>query len=189
MEIGKGTNETGPRACRDDCVRCHAFTLIEMLVVVTVMVMIIALGLAALSQSRSAATSVVCLSQLQKIGQGLHAFANSSGGSMPDPYVLEKSWEESLIPYGFSPASFVCPADQEVAPALGSSYDWRDTGDPDTTMAGKKMILNTRADLVLAFEALPDWHEAGKINVVTLSGQATMMDASACFKDLVTPVR
>lgn len=88
----------------------------------------------------------------------------------------------------YARGSFACEADTELFPAVGSSYDWRDTGRPATTLAGKSTAEITRPDAVLVFEALPGWHARRKINVARVDGSATTMDDEACFRDLRQPI-
>ena len=83
----------------------------------------------------------------------------------------------------------LCPADEEVYPAVGSSYDWRDTGNPDTTLAGQP-ITKARSDAIFAFETLPGWHSKNKINAVRVDGSALSMDEEDCLSDLAcSPLR
>jgi hypothetical protein len=88
------------------------------------------------------------------------------------------------LPYTTS-NTFRCPADDEVFPALGSSYDWRDTPDPETTLAGRDILIPQRSNLVLAFEALPGWHNKKRMNVCFLGdGSAQEMDYETAMRDL-----
>ena len=79
--------------------------------------------------------------------------------------------------------------DEEVAKEAGCSYDWRDTGDPATTMAGRSLDKVNRTNAVLVFDSLPDWHAPKKINIARLDGSSHTVDAAECFKDLLLPVR
>ena len=66
---------------------------------------------------------------------------------------------------------------------------WRDTGRPETTLAGRTITDTNRPDPVLAFEALPGWHVKGRMNAVLLSGSGQSMDQEACLEDLQQPIR
>jgi len=68
---------------------------------------------------------------------------------------------------------FRCPADDELYPAVGSSYDWRDTADPVTTLAGQSIESVIRSDAVLVFESLPGWHDKGTMNAAMLAPSAS----------------
>jgi hypothetical protein len=76
-----------------------------------------------------------------------------------------------------------CPADEEIFPAVGSSYDWRDTGNPDTTLAGRTLV-KARSDAVLSFETLPGWHNLRQMCAVRADGSAMVMESRECLKDL-----
>jgi hypothetical protein len=74
-------------------------------------------------------------------------------------------------------------------PAIGSSYDWRDTGVNSTTMAGKLLADTRRLNAVLAFEAMPGWHVKGNMNCALLDGSVQTLDATVCLSDLEIPIR
>lgn len=113
----------------------------------------------------------------------------SAQGVLPDPYLNKKSWEASLTPFIAEAGTFVCRADFEVAPAVGSSYDWRDTGKADTTLAGQSLDSVKRPGAVLVFDALPGWHGKGRINVACVDGSTRQMNDQECFKDLGEAIR
>jgi hypothetical protein len=83
---------------------------------------------------------------------------------------------------------FACPSDDEVFPSVGSSYDWRDTADPLTTLAGRPITQPIRADAVLAFESLPGWHQRHWMNALLVNGSAQTMNDDVCLGDLEVPV-
>ena len=168
----------------------RAFSLVELLILIAVMSVLLAIVLASVGRSRDAVQSTVCLTQLSQIHSAFTQYSNQNHLVMPDPVATGVSWEASLAPYlGGGAAVFLCPADREVGPATGSSYDWRDTGDPATTLAGRRLDETQRRDAVLSFESLPDWHERGRINMVSISGSARTMNATACFRDLQTSLK
>lgn len=130
-----------------------------------------------------------CLSQLRQIADGLFQYAADNDRRLPDPFVLQTSWEQLVRPYVQSAGAFQCPGDSELFPMIGSSYDWRDTGTPETTLAGRQIDDSMRYDCVLAFEALPGWHAKGRMNAALLNGSAMSMDQEVCMSDLQTPIR
>jgi hypothetical protein len=103
--------------------------------------------------------------------------------------VLQTSWEQLLRPYVQGVEAFHCPGDSELFPMIGSSYDWRDTGTPETTLSGRRLNDSLRGDCVLAFEALPAWHARGRMNAALLNGAALSMDQELCMGDLQAPIR
>lgn len=178
---------SSPCRPRASAATTRAFTLVETLVVILVMGLVAMLVLASMAGSRQSAESTVCLTQVRNIALALRQYAVNNQ-YLPDPVAAGASWEQSVLRY-LTTSGFVCPADQEVSILTGSSYDWRDTGEPLTTMAGRRVDDSTRRSAVLVFESLPDWHEKGKINAGWLDGSAHIMDDGDCFKDLMTPVR
>ena len=67
---------------------------------------------------------------------------------------------------------------------MRSSYDWRDTGDKHTTIAGRSILDIRRTDAVIAFDALPDWHMTGMINALRLDGSVEGVLHQECLRDL-----
>jgi len=173
-----------PRAARP----MRGFGLVEVIVAVAIAVFLIALVFAAASQSRDSAGQVNCLNNLRQIGAGFREYALDNGSALPAPFAAGRSWESLLESYAGGGDVFVCPMDAEVFPAVGSSYDWRDTGDPATTLAGRKLDGNLRGDAVVAFDALPGWHHAEQMNAVLLNAAVTSMEQSRCLNDLFEPV-
>lgn len=64
----------------------HAFTLVELLVVIGIIALLISILLPSLSRARQSANSLICLSNLRVIGQGLLLYSDSNGGTLPFGY-------------------------------------------------------------------------------------------------------
>jgi prepilin-type N-terminal cleavage/methylation domain-containing protein len=165
----------------------RGLSLPELLVVIGILGVLMAIFVPVLAKVRRSQKSVQCISTLGKIGAALNAFAMDNQGRFPDPGTADKSWEQLILKY--YPGPFECPSDPELFVAIGSSYDWRDTGKEPTTLAGKHISDVNRQDAVLAFEALPGWHAKGSINVVRIDGSAQTVPEQACFSDLDTQLR
>jgi prepilin-type N-terminal cleavage/methylation domain-containing protein len=180
------------RGRRPRCRRCGAglrgVTLVEMLVVIGVLTVLMSVLIPVVSSARKSQKSVVCLSTLRNLGSALNAYAMEHQGRMPDPGTSDQSWEKLIAPY-YGGGTLCCPADLELFPTVGSSYDWRDTGKDSTTMAGKLIADVRRPGAILAMEALPGWHRKGFINIVRLNGSAEAIEQQTCFKDLADPLR
>lgn len=170
-------------------VRRRGFSQIELLVACGIVLLLAGLVVGVASTVRKSAKNVECIANLKMIGLGFQQYAAANNDKLPDPYANKKSWEASLTPYVGNGPIFYCPSDVEVAPMIGSSYDWRDTGQPATTLAGHGMAEVIRARVVLALEALPGWHVKKMINVVYLDGSTATIDQRECFEDLAKPIR
>lgn len=174
----------GPCAARSRRGTARAgLTLLELLVVIGIITLLATIAIVVAVNLRKTADDVGCLSNLRRIHAALEAHATENGGYFPDPAASEQPWESLVRPRLKDPAYFRCDADQEIYPTLGSSYDWRDTGDPQTTLAGRS-VSDARPDAMLVFEALPGWHGKGYINAITVSGNAARWEEQACLSDL-----
>lgn len=168
------------------------FTLVELLVVLGIIVLLAGVILAALSRVRSEGQSVRCLANLRGLSHAFLMYAADNGRMLPNPSAANQSWEQVLDDAGYiSDKSILsCPADPEVYPWVGSSYDWRDTGDPNTTLAGQSLSAAlTRSNPVFVYETLPNWHFKKKVNVAYLDGTTATLDQKDWLADLETPIR
>jgi type II secretory pathway pseudopilin PulG len=166
-----------------------AFTLLETLVVVAIGALLLGVLLVTVTHVRRSAEQPLCVNNLRQIGFALNQFATDHNGVYPNPEAQETSWEYLIRSYLGSAKVFRCGVDAEVYPSVGSSYDWRDTGKEKTTLAGKSRASVGRTDVVMAFEALPGWHEKTKINAAWIDGSAHVMDREQCLDDLAKAVR
>jgi prepilin-type N-terminal cleavage/methylation domain-containing protein len=167
----------------------RAFTLLELLIVIGIIAVLVSILLVVMTRARASANRAYCLSNLRQIGLAFSQYTNDSRGRFPDPADSNLSWESSLEPYLHSTRAFCCPTDQEVFSLFGSSYDWRDTGQPETTRAARFVTDPTRSDIILAYESLPGWHAKNQINLVRLDGSAQSVDYEQCLADLATPIQ
>ena len=161
-------------------------TLPETLVVVGITVVIVALLVPVLSRARAASREVACIGNLRQLGMGFRLYAQDEG-HLPYPAFTQIPWERSLAKY-LSLPTFRCGSDSELGPVTGSSYDWRDTGVPETTLAGKEWREAQRPDTVLAFEALPGWHQPGRINVTCVDGSSKVLPHDDFGAELDRPI-
>jgi len=63
----------------------HAFTLIEVLVVVTILGILAALGFGALSSSRKSTAKIEGIAKLREIGAAINSYALDNDGQLPGP--------------------------------------------------------------------------------------------------------
>ena len=165
------------------------FTFLELIIVIGLLTALGTVILIVASRTRATATSLNCLANLKQVNQALRNFAWDHESRFPDPGAAELPWEKMIQKYLPNTGVLVCPADSEVAPVSGSSYDWRDTTLPEATLAGKLITDSRRPDAVLTIESLPGWHHKGSINVGKLDGSCTTMDANEALADLMKPIR
>jgi prepilin-type N-terminal cleavage/methylation domain-containing protein len=166
----------------------RGFTQLELLVVVAILVVLAGILLPAVAKVRRTARSVNCISNLRQINLAFQRHATDQGGRLPDPLAADKPWEGILLSYVGASGVYRCPSDDELADVLGSSYDWRDTGDPATTLAGAQ-LTDVKSDTVIVYDSLPGWHATGKMNAARGDGSALSMDATECLTNLMTPLR
>ena len=165
------------------------FSIVELLVAIGIVAVLSGIILTVVNKSQSAAQSAKCLAHLRSVGAALLQNAHDHADVFPDPVALNQSWEQTLRPYIPESQAFQCPSDTEIYPAVGSSFDWRDTGVANTTLAGRTVHDTNRHTAVLAFECLPGWHGAGRINAALIDGSAQNMDQGTCLSDVQTPIR
>ena len=70
---------------------CLAFTLIELLLVISIIAILVAILLPVLGMVRTRMDSAQCLSQLRQIGAGVSAYVNDHTGTLPGPLSFEQS--------------------------------------------------------------------------------------------------
>ena len=168
--------------------RARAFTLVELLVVIGIISLLVGILVPVVGRARASGHSVACLANLRQIGIAFHSYADANRGMLPDPAAIQESWESMLRDHLSNREVFHCMSDGGLFDKLRSSYDWRDTGNPHTTIAGRMLVEVRRSDAVMAFDALPDWHATGRINAVRVDTSVESMLHQDCLKDLEQPV-
>ena len=162
--------------------------MVDVLISTAIIALLCGLILSGITRARATASSSLCLANLHQIGVGLYQYASENDNRFPDPTAAGKSWEGLIQRYMKQSLVFDCPSDTEMYPSVGSSYDWRDTANPQTTLAGQPITAALRGDAVLAFETLPGWHARHRMNAVLVNGSAWTMTDDACLGDQMQPV-
>jgi prepilin-type processing-associated H-X9-DG protein len=86
-----------------------AFTLVELLVVISIIALLIALLLPALAKAKQDAEGTVCLSRLRTLGQLTAEYSDSNGGFTPPTYVnntTNPAWSDVLFDWYTSSPPF-----------------------------------------------------------------------------------
>jgi prepilin-type processing-associated H-X9-DG protein/prepilin-type N-terminal cleavage/methylation domain-containing protein len=140
-------NEVAPTASMKDgmthsrssrpgpCSRGAAFTLVELLVVISIIVLLAALLLPVLSKAKESSRSAACLSNLHQIGIALQLYAQDNHNQLPLLGNLGATNNPSatnlplvnmaLSNYVGAPQVFRCPSDQQkIFENTGSSFWW-----------------------------------------------------------------
>ena len=115
--------------------RRGAFTLLELLVVLTVLALLVALLVPVFQRIVESGRATACLSNLRQLGSGLTLYLSENNNTMPVLRTGRASLEEDvpvidtvLAKYVGEPRVFACPADKAGhATKTGTSYGWNVT--------------------------------------------------------------
>ena len=160
--------------------------MVELFVTVVIIGILLAVSAMAIGRAQRAKSQTVCAVNLRSISQAFQSYMMDNGGRYPQPSTAAQ-WEDLLRTYVHR-LTFRCPGDQELFPAVGSSYDWRDTADPDCSLAGRMYTEVGRANISLSYDALPGWHVPGKLQVVKIDGSVRLLADEPFLFELQTPV-
>jgi prepilin-type N-terminal cleavage/methylation domain-containing protein/prepilin-type processing-associated H-X9-DG protein len=108
----------------------QAFTLVELLVVISIIALLAAILLPALGAAQEAARCASCISNLKQIGMGLHFYTEGEGGYFPivhgddyeNPEPPTEEWWEMLSDYRFKRRYMLCPSDPQKKDEGVESY-------------------------------------------------------------------
>ena len=115
-------------------IRCAAFTLLELLIVIAILALLASLLLPALSRGRESARAAACISNLHQIGVGLQMYVSDNQNRLP--VMFDWSADQATNTNGppinrvlardvGSTNVFRCPSDKaDVFQTTGSSYSW-----------------------------------------------------------------
>ena len=171
-------NQSQLRPCR----RARGLSLTETVVSLAIVAILVGMSAAIISGGRRTRAQAMCASHLHSIGTAFNFYLSDNQDTYPYPTATAQ-WEELLRPY-VSRAIFRCPADNELYAALGSSYDWRDTGIPGTTLAGVLAVRAVRGNASLSFDNFPGWHAPGKVQVLKVDMSQELMPQMDFFQDM-----
>ena len=133
--------------------RRAAFTLVELLVVISIIALLISLLLPALAKAKALAQTIECASNLQQIGLAAMAYVTESQGLVPNQ------------PFAFGPVGQGLTWDIQISPELGMNYTQKEMLNGLTlSQADPHMICpSDPTQLVPKSEArdwpiVPEWH-------------------------------
>ena len=76
-------------------VRAHAFTLVELLVVIGIIALLIGILLPALNKAREAASTIKCCANLRAIGQGITNYLTNNKNVYPAAYIYKPGTDQT----------------------------------------------------------------------------------------------
>ena len=172
---------------------CDAFTLVELLVVISVVVLLISMLLPALRSARETAQRSVCSSQLRQIHLGVQVYAGDHDDAMPPSY--GGSWAYRLTrakgptTHGFGsgiadyvsdPRVFACPTSDGEPRRTGVAFVYDGWGPLTYTM---DMRLSTMGDPITG----DSWY-VPTIGDVTQPSRTPMIWDGQAHQDAMTPI-
>jgi prepilin-type N-terminal cleavage/methylation domain-containing protein/prepilin-type processing-associated H-X9-DG protein len=110
-----------------------AFTLVEVIIVISVIAILAALLLPVLSKAKEQGRATACLSNLRQLGIGLQLYVQDHENRLPVMYdapfptniaSTNLTVEAVLVPYVGSSNIFRCASDKELFDRTKSSYSW-----------------------------------------------------------------
>ncbi len=101
--------------------RKQAFTLVELLVVISIIAILISLLLPALSRARMAADSIACESNLRQIQVGVMEYANAFSGHLPSTFFGPQGWQDAVFAYLYNKGTLV--PRNSLSPTLESQFE------------------------------------------------------------------
>ncbi|HEY3901501.1 MAG TPA: type II secretion system protein [Chthoniobacter sp.] len=142
-----------PRSTPSSRVRL-AFTLIELLLVISIIAILVAILFPVLGMVRSRMDSAQCLSQLRQIGAGVSAYVNDHNATLPGPL----SFEQSAVYTPGQPGSLAALLESYLGTASTIAPDGVNHYSPlfECPAAARKLHDPTKPTYLVNFLPLPE---------------------------------
>jgi prepilin-type N-terminal cleavage/methylation domain-containing protein len=101
--------------------RAHAFTLVELLIVIAIIAILAALLLPALTRAKELSRRTACSQNLRQLSLALALYAADNRDLLPLPQQRSGHWPEQLRGYYANARLLVCPTDQSSASAISAT--------------------------------------------------------------------
>lgn len=161
----------------------HAFTLIEMIVVIAIIGMLAAFAYPVYQRSVASGRATACLANLRQLSAGLNAYLNENDMKMPalqigrdnvsqDVPVIDNTFDKYLT----DKRVFACPADnKDLATKTGTSYCWNVALNGQAVANLNFLQLATDSSHIPVISDKEGFHPylQDKVNILYADGHAT----------------
>ena len=179
--------------------RFKAFTLVELLVVISIIAILLAILMPSLQKAREQAKKVVCSSNMRQMGVALQCYMQDSDSHLPVGHScntsdLEQYWLKVLCKYLKQDLLFQCPAD-----TARDFVDWDKPLDEQTGRRWSSFAVNGLLDPEQGYDSLkkikkpqhcvyvcekpssPDWTSVDHIHPDKWSGNIGLAKANVAY--------
>jgi prepilin-type N-terminal cleavage/methylation domain-containing protein/prepilin-type processing-associated H-X9-DG protein len=170
-----------------------AFTLVELLVVISIIALLAGLILSALSSAKASSRSTACISNLHQIGIALQIYVDANDNRLPvmrdastdtnSPQITPLPTMNMVLPTELGNMNVLrCPSDQKgIFEATGSSYSW------NSLLNGEKADGLTAMGMNFNPHAIPVFYDKEGFHAALGSGKGVnYLYADGHIKNLLT---
>lgn len=164
--------------------RHAAFTLLELLVVISIVAVLAALSMPVYARVTQAARAAACMSNLRQLGAALQLYLNEHNATMPtmlaaraDKSEAGSAIDNTLDVYAPNPEVFACPADtKNLAASTGTSYYWNSLLNGQSLASLHLLTVTTEHSYIPVLSDKDSFHpyEPNKVNMLYADGHASV---------------